>query len=1000
MHLLPRRAARAACRPHRSTAAAKLRARLAAGRVLLLVALALLCPARAARADVAQFLGKTLADVRIELAGAPFTEASVVQLIETRVGEPLSMERVRETIDHLVGLGRFEDIRVFAEPSRARPDAVVLRWALTPVQRIDDIEIGGTPVFDADTLRAAIDDRVGALPATSRIADIVQTLAAYYTERGYRRAEIGSRIVPGRAPELVSLVLTIAPGRRTVIASSTIVGDPHVAAATLVGRLGIERGRPFDRVAIEQRVSAYENELRGLGHYEARVSLDAVSEDDGGASVTVTVERGARIRVVFAGDPLPENRRDTLVPIREERSVDLDLLEDASRNIESYLRSQGYRAAQASYTRESRGDETTLTFTVIRGPLYRLASFEVSGNDALPQARLTPLLQLKPGEPFVDSRVAAVAAAITELHRVEGFARASVKSEVAVGGADTREVTVQLQVDEGPRTVVTDVAIDGAEGVPAARIRQLLSLIPGRPYYRPLLDADRSAIEQLYRDEGFQTVRVDAVTTPADEGRALALRWQIREGAQTIVDHVLVSGNFNTSADLIRREVLLQPGKPLGDNAVMESQRRLAALGLFRRVRIVELPHGASAMRDVLIEVEEAEATSVSYGGGLEAGRRLRTEDGRADDKIEVAPRGFFEITRRNLWGKNRSLSAFMRVSFRPSDPAIDSTDEGGYGFNEYRVWGAYREPRVFDTTGDVQITGFLEQAVRTSFNFSRRGVRAEFGRRLGDAITVNGRYAFDYTRLFDEKIAPEERLLVDRLFPQVRLSTLTGSLLRDSRNDVLDPDRGSVSGVDGTIALRTLGSEVGFFRTFAQAFVYRRVPGAPALTMAAGARLGVSIGFERLVERIDAEGNPVVDASGQPIVDVVADLPASERFFAGGDTTVRGFVLDRLGTEDTLDEQGFPTGGSGLVVMNLELRTPYWKDVGAVGFVDAGNVFLRASDIDIGELRPAAGFGVRYRSPLGPLRADFGFNLNPQVLANGVRERTMVFHISLGQAF
>jgi outer membrane translocation and assembly module TamA len=254
-------------------------------------------------------------------------------------------------------------------------------------------------------------------------------------------------------------------------------------------------------------------------------------------------------------------------------------------------------------------------------------------------------------------------------------------------------------------------------------------------------------------------------------------------------------------------------------------------------------------------------------------------------------------------------------------------------------------------------------------------------------------------TRLFDVKIDPEDQLLIDRLFPQFRLSTLTGSILRDSRNDVVDPDRGSVLGFDATLAARALGSEVGFIRSFGQAFAYRRLPGRTQLTFVAGLRVGLAVGFERLVQRLDEDGEPVIGEDGEPVVEVLADLPASERFFAGGDSTVRGFVLDRLGTEETLNEDGFPTGGNGLIVGNLELRTTYWKGLGAVGFFDTGNVFRRASDIQLSRLRPTAGVGLRYRSPLGPLRVDLGFNLDPHELASG-RERTMVFHLSLGQAF
>jgi outer membrane protein insertion porin family len=106
------------------------------------------------------------------------------------------------------------------------------------------------------------------------------------------------------------------------------------------------------------------------------------------------------------------------------------------------------------------------------------------------------------------------------------------------------------------------------------------------------------------------------------------------------------------------------------------------------------------------------------------------------------------------------------------------------------------------------------------------------------------------------------------------------------------------------------------------------------------------------------------------------------------------------LGTPETLNREGFPAGGSGLVVGNVELRTAYWRGLGGVGFFDAGNVFATAGDIRLGDLRPAAGFGLRYRSPLGPLRFDLGFNLDRQTLPSGARERGIVFHLSLGQAF
>jgi outer membrane protein insertion porin family len=132
--------------------------------------------------------------------------------------------------------------------------------------------------------------------------------------------------------------------------------------------------------------------------------------------------------------------------------------------------------------------------------------------------------------------------------------------------------------------------------------------------------------------------------------------------------------------------------------------------------------------------------------------------------------------------------------------------------------------------------------------------------------------------------------------------------------------------------------------------------------------------------------------------VGTVKDLPASERFFAGGDTN-RGFALDQLGTSETIDADGFPIGGNALVILQTELRAPY-KSLQFVGFFDTGNVFARPSAVNLTEMRSAIGFGIRYRSPVGPIRVDLGFKLRRHDIVPGTREPLTALHISLGQAF
>ena len=139
---------------------------------------------------------------------------------------------------------------------------------------------------------------------------------------------------------------------------------------------------------------------------------------------------------------------------------------------------------------------------------------------------------------------------------------------------------------------------------------------------------------------------------------------------------------------------------------------------------------------------------------------------------------------------------------------------------------------------------------------------------------------------------------------------------------------------------------------------------------------------------------------SGSQVKFEVGELPLSERFFAGGDTSVRGFALDRLGDEATIDPDGFPQGGNATLIFNAELRAPVTRRIGVVLFLDAGNVYDRVGNISLARIRGGAGFGVRYQSPVGPIRVDLGFKLDRQEFDNGELERPTALHISIGQAF
>lgn len=948
----------------------------------------------AAARPIDDYLGRPIVAIRLESAGEELRDSALLDLVEARPGRRLSVAAVRESILHLYSLGRFRDIRVEASPAG---EGVALRFLLVPVRRIVATTFRGRLALAEGELRRVVADRVGAVPQAARIEEAVRALEAHYRRRGYYRARVAARLVAESA-DTARLLVEVDAGPRARMAAVTLEGETPWSQATLLARLGLAPGRPIDEAALERRLDEVVADLRRQGYYEARHSHRlAVSEDGERAEVTVRVDAGPHVSVRFEGDPLPRDQRDELVPIAREASIDEDLLEDSSRRIVEYLRSAGYWRAEATYARRAAEREVQIVFTVARGPLYRIAAVEIVGATARSRAEIEQLLHARPGSPFVEAVFDTDVAAIVERYRRLGYTEAQVDPAIEElpaprsGSAAERQVRLRLIVREGPRTLVAAVAFSGHRAFTEDRLRRLVNTRPGEPLYRPQLAADREALVLAYLNEGYPQATVEVeVGFEADRTRAI-VTFRIQEGPQLRVDHILIVGNVRTDTAVIRREVLLQPGSPLGLDELVESQRRLAALGLFRRVRLSELDHGVENRRDLLVTVEEAPATVVGYGGGLEVGQRLRraAATGGAEERLEAAPRGFVELSRRNLAGKNRALDLFARISLRPRDRPNDPTRDG-FAFSEYRVLATYREPRPAGWAADLVITGFLEQAVRSSFNLNRQGVVAELRRRLAPRASLSTRYSYQRNRLFDERLTAEDRPLVDRLFPQVKLSTFSTSVARDTRDDPVDPVRGALVEADTELASRALGSEVGFAKTSVQAFFYRPLPGTRRTLLAAGARLGLAAPFPRTIPTPE----------GPEGVAVVREVPASARFFAGGDTTVRGFALDRLGDENTIDKGGFPKGGNGLLIFNAELRLPRWRAVGAVAFLDVGNVFARVSDLDLGRLRAGAGLGVRYRSPIGPLRVDLGFKLGDLRVLGGVRERRSAVHISIGQAF
>ena len=963
--------------------------------------LALAAPPAGA-ADPGALAGENVAEVRLFRDGRPLDDPTLLEFIETRPGRPLSMRQVRESLTHLFSLGEFVDVRASAA---AAPQGVSLRYDLVPFRGAGGVEVrdaAGRPVDEAADL---VRRRVGSVVPPERAADVAALLDDYYRDAG----RFAARITPRPPASDGRLVIDVDPGPPARIDSIEVRGVAPAQRLVVLNRLGLREGDPYDPVELDRRLVEYQDEVRSRRFYAARFSHAAAPSPDGRAvALELDVRAGSQVAIRFEGDPVPEARVDELVPIAREGSIDEDLLEDSSLRIRAHLRELGYRDARVTHRRREEPGQLAIVFSVERGARYVVEAVEFTGHRVLPAAELADLLDVAAGAPLVMAGVETGSASVRAAYEQRGYRDVEVRPELVEAAppdaaAEPPVVPVRLRVDvvEGSATVVGALTFEGVTAFGAADLAAAVELRPGMPFHVPQLRAVASTIVLRYLNEGYEAAQVDVEPRFDESGETADVAFVVREGPRIFVDHVLVVGNRQISASTIRRELALRPGEPLGRDEIDETRRRLTALGIFRRIELREFSHGAGNRRDVVVMVEEAPATRIGYGGGLEASQRLRAAaSGAAAEQLEFAPRGFFEIGRRNLWGKNRSIDLYTRVSLWPKGAPAGEVSRTELGFNEYRFLLNFREPRALGQSGDLFVSGFAEQVIRPSFDLISRGVNTELRRVIGSTMTGRLAHTYGVNRIANEQLRSEDRPLVDRLFPEVTLSTFSAGLVRDTRTDPLEPAGGTLLAVEVEASSPRIGSAVGFAKTVLQGFYYRQLPGEAVF--AAGARLGLARSFTATF--LEATTLVLTDA-GVPILQTVArrtfihTLPASERFFAGGDSTVRGFALDRLGDESTIGANGFPTGGNAMIVLNSELRVPVFGPLQVVGFLDAGNVIDRVSNFDMARIRGAAGFGVRYRSPIGPIRVDLGFKLDRQEFA-GERERLTALHLSIGQAF
>jgi len=750
-----------------------------------------------------------------------------------------------------------------------------------------------------------------------------------------RRGHLEALVEPSAVPVPggADAVFRIRAGPRVRVARAVVLGAEAWAAPSLDALVRPRAGEVFRRAQAESARDKMRRFLAGAGRWRATVELRETYDPGRGLmDLVFQVTPGPRMSLEVRGMVLPGKLVSAVRDLVREGQATRDSLEAGAERLETQLRAEGYREAAARATTESHGPVESVVYEAQPGPRAIVARVQLRDADPL----LLAGLRTQPGRPLADAALEEDSRTLVARLEERGHFEARVEVDVPDGGGS---LPVVFLARPGPRTLVKSVDVQGPPLPPSGDGKgpEELALQPGTPYRVRDVARSRDTLLTAWRRAGYLDARVRPDVTLSEGRDEARVTLVVEPGGRTIVEHVVLAGLGHTRAVTVEREMALRPGEPFSFERLLESQRRLSGLGIFERVSIAELDPARETHRDVVVSVQEAPRTAWSWGVGYSEQDRLR---------------GSVELTRRNLGGLGRTASVFARGSFRGSRFLLN-----------------LREPWLFGRKLDSFLTAFWEEENRTTFDYNRKGGIVQAGRTVSSRTSLILRYLYQDTNVYNIEVPIDE---IDRQYRTYAVSGPSASVIFDARDDPLEPKHGLFLGADLQLSAKALGG-VSYLRGFFQATNVRRM--RSDLVFVLSARLGLASTY----------GNEA------PL------LPLPERFFAGGDYGPRGFPVDGVGPQVLgTDGKLYPTGGNALLLGGAEARYNLTRSLQVASFVDTGNVYPEVADVALGELRWSAGLGLRYRTPIGPIRLDWGYVLDPQPGDVGRSH----FHLTIGHAF
>jgi outer membrane protein insertion porin family len=861
--------------------------------------------------------GKTIRSIEFS-ADLPMDRSHYAPFIGLKPGDMLTRTGVKRAIQFLHECGRFSSIGVDAAPNG---NSVDILFHLKHNYYFNKFSISGNVDLRGRSLWESVALPIGQRFTEGRLEESRAAVLKFLSERGFYLAQVKARTMADEQNRQVDTFFEVQPGELSTIRSVNIAGVPASDEEALLRRFGYRQGQRYDRSRLSTRLDNLKKQFRKGGFLAAVAQVTEVFDAENNAvDLAVSVSNFGKMKVEVDGYKIDKDQLRRLLPILTGEGIDRVVLDEGLKNLKEYLEKQGYSEAdvQISETVDTSGVRI-FHYMIVPNHKFTVSYIRFKGNQAISDRELLASLQIQP-RAFSPSTIYSAALldddvdALKSLYESRGRLNARV-IPVLEPIDNGKKVGITYLCEEGPLATVNTLNLSGNAALPTRELMPRIKLAPGTPYSPALAEQDRQAMLAVYNDRGFLWAQVAVHVGSPNQANSYPVEFQIREGTQSVVERIQILGNERTRASVIRKRIGLKENEPLSLGKMLQTQQALYGLGVFDQVRVAQQNADAAApFQDVVVRLQESKRFTVRYGLGYQEREKLR---------------GTIEFTHVNLLGLARRAQIRLRGSSIEQQALL-----------------SLQQPQFRDVPVDSYLTFSAGRKKEVSFDSRRFNASYQYSYPFAVHRWGMLRYNFRNVRIMNPQV-PESTL--GREDSPRNFSTFSAAFVNDTRDEFLDPTKGFFSSTDFGYTPKVLSSQ-SFVSFFTQNSYYRPLP--KAFQFAASVRFGAGHSLEK---------GP--------------DLPISERFFAGGGSSLRGFDTDYAGPLDP--GTGKPIGGNALFVGSTEIRFPIFRFVHFAGFYDTGNVFRTIGDIRLSGFSHTLGGGLRIKTPFGPLRADYGYNLN-----------------------